>query len=260
MSPEEITIFESMLTEDEKEARLHGNFRHLVGRIYKEFDPSVHLVEGKKINRHSSWPIFFVCDPHDRKPHFGIWATVDPMGTIYVIDEIRFKGTIEKFSKEVLKREIVNKIRPLEVVRIGDPNKMETPTAVTGLKLKTEFAKWSLHFITNVNDDLAMGHLAVKGMLMWDQNSPISSTNRPRLYFFKETTQGIIQQIQTYVWDEWRSSEKSQKEKPKDANKDFPDCVRYLIMFNPQYFNQDDENDQIYGTYNSDGGYTGYGQ
>lgn len=257
---EEIRFFESTLTEDEKEARLHGRFRHLTGLVYKEFDPAVHVIPKAKVNVQPNWPKYFVCDPHDRKPHFGIWATVDPLGQIYIIDEIKYKGTIKEFSKAVILRELMNKeyhIKPMEVIRIGDPNKMNTPTAVTGTTFLQEFSSHGLFFLATVNDDIALGHLTVAEALHYDKNKAISSTNKPRLYFVKETTQECVKYMQRYVWDEWKSGkgEKSAKEKPKDNFKDFPDTIRYLVMSKPAYFVDDGD-----PTPEGKGSVTGYGR
>lgn len=243
----EIAFFESTLKEDEKEARLHGRFKHLTGLVYKEFDPAIHVIPKAKVKIGKDWPKYFVCDPHDRKPHFGIWATVDPLGQVFIIDEIKFGGTIKEFSKQVLLRELMNKefnIDPREVIRIGDPNKMNTPTAVTGTTFLQEFAQYGLYFTATVNDDIAMGHLAVQDKLWYDKNKKVSSTNKPKLFWFKETTAECVRYMQLYVWDEWRGASKdtrSQKEKPQDSFKDFPDTVRYLIMSRPTYIGQDSD-------------------
>jgi hypothetical protein len=242
---EEIKFTEAHLNEDEVEARLHGKFKHLSGRVYKVFDPVVHVISEKSVKIDSRWPTYFVLDPADRRPHHAIWAKVDPFGTVYITDELVFKGTILEVSKEILKRELMNKIKPLEVIRILDPNKGETPSAVSGLKLKDEFAKHAVYFLTNVNDDVATGHLAVSERLSWDKTRPLSTTNHPKLFFVKENTKECVKQILTYVWDDWSGRAKdtrSQKEKPKDINKDMPDCVRYLIMSNPNY-SLDNESD-----------------
>lgn len=235
---EEREMFMRFLTEEDKEARLHGRFRHLSGLIYKSFNPEVHLLSQDKIKIDKRWPVYFVLDPADRRPHHGLWARVDPFGTIYIVDELVYKGTILETSKEILKREIMNGITPNDVIRILDPNKGETPSAVSGLKLKDEFAKHAVYFGTKVNDDLTLGHLVVNERLFYDKTRPLSSTNHPKLFFIRETTRECIRQLQSYVWDDWRGASKdsrSQKEKPKDINKDMPDCVRYLVVFNPQF-------------------------
>lgn len=234
----EIKLFEENLTEDEKEARLHGRFKHLVGRVYKNFDTAIHVLSEKNVKLDKRWPVYFVLDPADRRPHHGLWARVDPFGTVYIVDELVYKGTILECSKEILKREILNGIQPSEVIRILDPNKGETPSAVSGLKLKQEFAKHAVYFTTKVNDDVTLGHLAVAERLGYDKSKPVSATNHPKLFFIKENTRECVRQLMSYVWDDWigrAKGEKSLKEKPKDVNKDMPDCVRYLIVFNPQF-------------------------
>lgn len=231
--------FLRILTEDEKEARLYGRFRHLAGLVYKNFDPNVHLLSQANTKIDRRWPVYFVLDPADRRPHHAIWARVDPFGTIYIVDELVYKGTIFETSKEILKRELMNKITPSEVIRILDPNKGQTPSAVSGLKLKEEFAKHAVYFTTKVNDDLTLGHLAVSEKLSYDKTKPLSTTNHPKMFFIRETTKECIKQLQTYVWDDWKGASKdskSQKEKPKDINKDMPDCLRYLVVFNPQFY------------------------
>jgi len=60
-----------------------------------------------------------------------------------------------------------------------------------------------------------------------------------------------VHEILTYVWDDWRGAGKdsrSAKERPKDINKDFPDCIRYLCMYNPFYFTQDESDPKPYKT------------
>lgn len=242
----EIAFFETTLKEDEKEARLHGRFKHLTGLVYKEFDPAIHVISKSKVKVKPEWPKYFVCDPHDRKPHFGIWATVDPLGQIFIIDEIKFPGTIQQFSKQILLRELMNKaefgIDPMTVIRIGDPNKMITPTAVTGTTFLQEFASHGLYFLVNVNNDITLGHLAVQEKLWYDKSKGLSSTNKPKLFFLKENTAECVRYMQLYVWDDWKGGAKDTrgpKEKPQESFKDFPDTVRYLVMSKPTYTNDE---------------------
>lgn len=239
LSRKAIEEFQVSLSPEEIEARIHGKFLHLSGRIYKEFDTAVHLVE-QLPDGHRHWPVYFVLDPADRRPHHGIWAKIDPFGTIYVFDEIVFAGTVKDTSRQILLREkIEHKISPMNVIRILDPNKGNTADAVTGIRLKQQFGANGVYFMeTDVNDSLETGHLAVKERLSWDKRFPVSSTNHPKLYFLKHSTKECVKQILSYVWDEWKGNlrgSKAEKEKPKDINKDMPDCIRYLCVYNPFY-------------------------
>jgi phage terminase large subunit-like protein len=248
LTQKDIDWFASQLTEDERDARLHGKSKHLAGRVYKEFDEAVHIVAKSSVKVGTNWPTYFVCDPHDRKPHYALWARVNPLGVVYIVDEIKFKGTIKQFSKEVRVREALMKIKSDDVIRVGDPNKMVTPSAMNGRTFQQEFCgdenPYKLFFNVLVNDDIALGHLSVAGKLMWDKTKPLSTTNCPKIYWIKETTPECQKEMLTYVWDDWRGSardSKGLKEVPKDRNKDFPDCIRYLVMFNPGFFEQDEK-------------------
>lgn len=256
ISAEEIHELEVSLTDEEREARIHGKFIHLTGRIYPDLDTNVHLVDNLPFG-HEGWPTYFVLDPADRRPHHGIWAKVDPYDTIYVFDEIVRHGTIAETAQEIKVRERTQGVDPEGVIRILDPNKGNTPSSVTGLKLVTEFATHGTYFTATVNDDVALGHLAVREKLAYDKKQPLSTTNHPKMYFVRDRTRECIRQLMSYVWDDWRgrnNASRSQKEVPKDINKDMPDCIRYLCMSNPCWFIDDSASTRFTG-----GGRTGYG-
>lgn len=258
LNEEEIRFFESTLTEDVKEARLHGNFKHLMGVVYKMFDPAIHVVSEKTVKIDFSWPTYFVVDPHDQKPFFGIWARVDPFNRVYVVDEIKFKGTLKEFSNQVLMRELMSGIRPSEVIRILDPNKGRTPSVISGNTLQTDFAGHGLFFTTKVDDNIQRGHLLVSALLAYNKAEPVSLTNCPKLYFIKEHTTECVKYIQLYTWDEYigrTKDSKGEKEKPREKYKDFPDCVRYLACYKPYFFLQSEADPEPYRS----GGITGYG-
>lgn len=238
-SKEAIENFISKMDEDSKEARVHGKFRHLAGIVYKEFDPLIHLVSRSKIKIKDEWPTWFVLDPADRRAHHGLWAKCDPLGTIYIFDELVFKGTIKDLCDRIKIREAEYNVSTDNLIRILDPNKGRTPSAVSGLTLVNEFAQHGVYFGVDANDDVTLGHLAVKEKLSWDKTKPFSTTNCPKLYFIQERTRECVRQLQSYVWDDWRGVSKgarSEKETVKDVNKDMPDCVRYLIIKDPQWY------------------------
>ena len=80
LAEEAIADFESKLLPEEVEARVHGKFIHLAGRVYKELDVKVHCVDTMPLGW-KNWPVYFVLDPADRRPHHGIWACVSPTQT-----------------------------------------------------------------------------------------------------------------------------------------------------------------------------------
>lgn len=240
ISREEIASFTNRLTDDEKEARLHGRFMHLTGLVYKEYERTVHFVEPFEIP--FDWSRMLILDPHDRKPHALAWAAIDPYDSVYFYRDLEVAGTVTELSKIIKDTEGSEKIN----IRIIDPNKGRAPAKVGQAgTLVDEFRKNGLRFYAKVNDSLIDGHLAVKRYLKYDKSQPIGLTNRPKLYVFKNCRH-IDHGFTHYVWDDYIHSEKKDlKEAPKDKYKDFPDLVRYCIMSNPRYRKYEDDDIQI---------------
>jgi hypothetical protein len=226
----ELNRFESKLTEEEKEARIHGRFKHLTGVIYKEFDRKVHVVS--KIDVKPHWSIVHVVDPHDRKPHAHIWAAVDEFDNLHVFEELEAHGTVSEVADQIKSKEWNFRTR----LRIMDPNKSKAPAKV-GAKgsLVSEFAKHKLYFYTNINDKIDTGHAMVHKYLYYNKKKPIGLGNRPRLYI-GANCEKTIKGMTHYMWDDFRDKDgRSLKETPKDLYKDFPDLIRYLCMAQPRY-------------------------
>jgi hypothetical protein len=92
--------FRSRLSEDEIETRVHGRFRHLSGRVFKEYQPEVHRVPSFDIPSH--WPVWCSIDPHRNKPHAVLFLAISPQGIKYVCNEIFVKCTIKELGGYIL--------------------------------------------------------------------------------------------------------------------------------------------------------------
>ena len=218
---------------DEQEARMEGRFKHLKGIVYKGIDRDIHYINDYTIPGH--YPIVHVMDPHDRKPHTMIWAAINEYGHYIIVAELEISGTVLETSRAIKKLErdkrfIVN-------LRIGDPNKFKAPAAVgqTG-SLASEFARYGLTFYTNVNDSIAQGHSAVRQKMHHDKTKPRRLGNQPGLYWFIDGAKKCFAEMMRYTYYEsTNQDDHGMKEKPKEAHKDFPDCIRYLVMASPNY-------------------------
>lgn len=231
----EIDKFEKSLTDDEKEARLYGKFVHLTGSVYKEFDRAIHVIENIKVEPH--WRIVHILDPHDRKPHANLWAAIDEFNNYYIIDELESTGTLFELNQKIR----IQEFKRMVTLRIMDPNKAMSPPKV-GAKgsIKSELGLMGLHFYTNVNDKLDVGHLAVKRRLYYDKTKPVGIGNRPTLYIDKKCVK-TIRSMTRYIWADNKNPESmGVKEKPKDIFKDLPDCIRYLCVADPVWEDQNE--------------------
>lgn len=229
LSERAIKDYEKELTDDEREARIHGKFLHLQGLVYKEFNHAVHVIPAKSLQG----PIYFSIDPHDRTPTKMIWAQVDETNDVFIIQELSCQDTIENISKAIQKLETNLRITPQ--IRFIDPNYGQKKlNIVTGRTIKEEFERHNIKMVL-ANDDITAGHLKVKEYLKYDKTRPIDLDNRPKLYIFNDCRE-VIKGMTHYIWDEWKNEgERDKKEKPRDIFKHFPDCIRYLLMANPRY-------------------------
>jgi len=92
--------FLSKLTQDEYEVRWLGKPKHLKGRVFKEYDPEVHLIDSGDIPTH--WPVWVGIDPHTAKPNAATFIAVSPRGIYYVCNEIYEDCTIDEFADFIL--------------------------------------------------------------------------------------------------------------------------------------------------------------
>ncbi len=100
ISEEDKKFFKSQLTQDEIDARWHGKFRHLSGRVFKSYHPDRHLIPSFDIPAH--WPVWISIDPHRNKPHAVLFLAISPQGIKYVCNEIHYKCPIVDLAGYVL--------------------------------------------------------------------------------------------------------------------------------------------------------------
>lgn len=231
ISRDEIEEFSGRLTEDEKEARLYGRFRHLAGLIYKEFDPDTHIIPYFKPE--SDWPIWCVMDPHDRKPFCIGWFAVAPNDDVYMFREYPQQFTHQIHSSSKTPKDYAMVIKELEeydsenvVRRIIDARFGNSPKATSYETVRDQFDQYGLVFensyTTRTLSVADPGHQKIHAYLR------ISFiTKRPKLYIMDNCI-NTVYAFQHYVWDK-------DKEKPKDAFKDWMDVLRYALMDEIRY-------------------------
>lgn len=231
----EIQKFLSGVPELEREARENGDFIEAKGKRYKELDPSIHLINESK---HPSpyFPVIMAMDPHQRKGTAITWAFVDPSDRVVFFDELQIQGTAEQVVSAIREKEKTHKARTL--LRLIDPaaNKQVSGYGSQRTTL-TEFQEQGMDFSFADNNDA--GYSIVESYLHYDKNQALSSLNQPQVYFTKDvplTWYGISH----LRWDEYKfNNDRDPKERVKDKDKDFPDCIRYTLATRPSFSSQD---------------------
>lgn len=233
MSPEGLAFFISTLSDEEQQVRRYGAFVHLQGLIYKSFNESIHVVDDNSVPKLGT--MFQVLDPADAKPHAVAWYRVDPMNNCYCVLDASIDGNLDVLVDKIKEIETQNNFQTM--FRILDPNKGRTPTSVSRRTWQEELYNRGLWMDTEVNDDIALGHQLVKTKLAYNKLIPLDETNHPHLFFAREGARNTIFSLKNYIYDTNLNHDKHDRFKatPRDKFKDFPDCLRYFCMSNPEW-------------------------
>jgi len=231
LNEEDIQRWEDMLTDDEKETRLHGAFFHLRGRVYKEFS-DVHLIDDFKYEQ--GYPVICVLDPHDRQPHWIIWAMIDRTDDIYVIYENIIHCSTQELAANILATEKYFGWNMRK--RLIDPNFGRRPAKIgMDISLIEELRKFKCVF-TEANDNKDTGHMRVKSLLHYNADRPIDINNRPKLFFDRRFAPKTIHSMRNLQHDEWKGqTDRDPKEEVKPKDKHGSDCIRYLGADGPTF-------------------------
>ena len=224
LTREGVDVFSSLLSDEEKDARLHGKYSHLSGLVYKEFDSNRHKVKPFVIPEH--WPRIRLIDPHPRTPHAVMWMAVSPEERLYIYDEL---------FKECLISELCLNIR----AKSGDDNIQFTacdPIAfiqdpISGKSWSDEFVRNGI-FVVPAVKDLAQGIQTVKSRF-------VGTCGTPDLYIF-DTCSRTLWEIARYQWSEnlgKSAQRRNAPQKPMDRDDHMMECMYRGVMMMPSYKN-----------------------
>jgi phage terminase large subunit-like protein len=244
LTEEAIKEFESQLTEEEKEARLHGRFLHLSGLIYKEFQPDIHICP-VTIKKH--WTRYMAIDPHERMPTAVLWLAVDEQDNHWIYDELWLKDMdVKEIAQAIIAQEGENIAR----VKLIDPHADKDNVAAGGFNFRKELMKYGV-FTQRANSDTLLGKSKIRQALTLRYRS-VLKREVAQLHVSNYCKQTIFE-FQHYIWEEIRRNKEEfdPKEKPKKKNDHFMDCLRYIYNFGPRYIPLEEEEDDIEytGTY-----------
>ena len=240
-----IDSFARKMTETEKKTRLYGEFAHLSGRVFTDFDPYAHVYPNQfvKIDKiPETWWRDCYIDPAKRKPHCVTFVAWSPEGDAYVYDGFRIGDPrySEDFPDVVpavptateLISEIKKRCNPYPQRFFVDPL-ADTPDWDTGTSLlellSDEFPieKWS-----KIEKEAALGPL--RTMMAPDVSG------RPKIFINCEMTRAIWE-VERYRWDEYApSSVRKYKPKVIKEDDDYVDCMIAAAQNPPPDFDDDD--------------------
>ena len=245
LTEEGIDSFASKLTEIEKRTRLLGEFAHLSGRVYDEFDPNIHLYPNEHIKMDTIpetwWRDVFI-DPARRKPHCVAFVAWSPEGEMFLYDgfrigDTRYSGDFNDVIPAVptiteLVSEIKKRCDPYPQ-RFFIDSMADTPDLATGDSLydllSDEFPieKWP-----KIDKEDQIAYLRT---LM----TPNKLTGQPKFFMYNMLTRAHYE-IERYRWDEYKSEARAYKPKVIKTDDDYVDCLMAAAMLPPPDFDRDE--------------------
>ena len=245
LKKEAIDEFIKKLDPDEYEARILGKWKHLAGLVYsKWWKDDVHIVDDFDMTKcfRQGWTPYESVDPHDNRSTCWLFGAIGPAERLYIYDYLLVSGTVAEIVQKVrVKRGIHGYADPRMVVLDKKHSQKHNAALADGKSWQSELEKQGIRRIELSDSkpgDVDFGHKKVKEWLE-ATFSTLYNKEMPRLMLFKNACGGKggpIYQMKRYSYDDMGDlHEKNPNPKPKDLNKDFPDCIRYLVMKEPKY-------------------------
>jgi len=239
-----IDEFSKVLTDEEREARLHGRFMHLSGLVFKEFNFDTHVVAFPKIEKH--WTRYFAIDPHPRAPTACLWMAVDEKDTLWIYDELRCENmTLNEVAMAIKAQEGE---LPADI-RFIDPAMDKDDELAGGFNVRKELTRNGI-YCRRANNDTDLGFSFIRSALRPEFSSTYNR-NMPRLRVSKNC-RNLIYEFQHYIWDEYtmRPEDHDPKQKAKKKNDHYLDCLRYIMNARPAFRRVEQDEELSYsGTY-----------
>lgn len=181
----------STLTFDERSCRELGIPLEYAGRIYKEFNPSIHVLEKvphtwKAFNDPPlNYNILVAIDPHPQTPHAVLFTALSPFHQLFVFDEI-----FEHISTPELARKVMARLEGRHVVFCCADWLAFEENPTTKITMADEFAAEGL-FVEKATRDLDRGVLKVQECL-----------KRSDYLHFSPHLPETLWEFEKYIWDQ----------------------------------------------------------
>jgi phage terminase large subunit-like protein len=234
----------SQYSAEERIARIDGGFLQLQGVVFKDWNPSVHLIKPFPIPH--SWPVYESIDPHPRKPWAVTWTAHTPNGSKILLRGCYFDGDIEDVANQILLArsdliEVVGGLRMnLHKTLIDNASSVPTwqrshldPTA-RRVSVREELEKYIGPSQGGPRVTVAPKNVSGKIALFkrWLKVRERGGAERPDFYVFdNEDAENFVNEIEGYIWDRKKKTDDQDfKDQPVKKNDDILDSVMQVAL------------------------------
>lgn len=228
-----IKEFESLLSADEREARIEGHFLHMQGRVFKEWNRNTHLIEPFKWPSH--FPVWCSIDPHPRKPWAVSWIGFCPDGTKVLLASDLVDGVVEDVANHILhmREEIemeLPKTKPRIVKTVIDNYANVSSMIKAGTSITEELNNYIYPIMPKAQSGPKNVSQKIEIFRTWLRPFE-DNQKRTRASFlvFDGANDRFVYEIEHYVWAKYRGKNEY-KDKPEKTNDDILDSIMQCAL------------------------------
>lgn len=240
-----IQQFAELLDEDEKEARLNGEFAQIRGLVFKDFDKKHHMISPFPIP--AEWMIWESIDPHPQKDWAVSWIAITDNDKKVLLRSQYMSGDIEEIANQILHGRSLLPIRGgnrPRIVRCIIDNyasvplwqKSNTDPTTDRISVRQELENYIGPSQGCPPIEVAPKNVAHKIELFktWLKINT-NEKGSPESHFYVFDTpenQDFVFEIENYVWDTGKN--KLLKDKPKKEDDDILDTIMQIALVLPK--------------------------
>ncbi len=206
----------SEYTEEERAARLDGEFLQLQGLIFKNWDRDKHCIQPFPIPHH--WPVLESIDPHPNKPWAVTWIAIAPNNSKILLQSMYVEGVLDEIANQIIyargRLQVKDGLKP-KIIRTLIDNASSVP-----LWQKSAFANDPMARRVSVREELEnmIGPRGAGGprvevcpknvaqkidiLKQWLHIKDRNSVKRADFFvMLNGDNEDFIEEIENYVWD-----------------------------------------------------------
>lgn len=182
--------------------------------------------------RLAEWPVVFYMDPHQSRPTACLWVAVDPLDQWWQVGELEVSGGAQAVKDAVLAMEREHDWRV--VWRKGDPkitaqgNQYAAEVDGQRFTIRRAFEEVGFEFEEALTNFTVGRERVVQALAV----NPV--TKAPRLRLHRRCPKTLYQ-LTHHTWERSKHELPRVKEQPERRHSDFPACLRYLAMDDPEW-------------------------
>jgi len=217
------------LSEDERKARTSGELSTLGKRIVSTYEERTAVISPTDIP--SEVPRMLVVDPHHSKPACLVWFALMSQEHWVIYREMPFTDITRSKVPNTGTEDLAAQIKAAEgkenvVYRVCDPSFGRQHAKVLGERYRSfqeEMFDYGLIFDAHVDNNLERGIAKLRDAFRFN-----SVTRRPKVQIFSNLA-NCRASMSMWAYTTMPNSQL----KPSEEFKDFADCIRYGVMYNP---------------------------